>query len=215
MCLDATCVPHLPHFPGIQPLTDPQIPFTPKLLYRNQSSRTLRPIRYPKVGYLPKEWQWSLPSVPPLIPPPNRPTQNPCRTRIEHARDRNREGQDTIGSRQAIGSIQGDDSDVPLVCFHLPAVQHSTKVLLRGNATDLSLLTHMTVEDINRLQSVGREAQESRKHFILHDDQVRASYANSPGTSSPAKSTQIGGRLVSRTNFERREGRSGLGQCRI
>jgi hypothetical protein len=43
----------------------------------------------------------------------------------------------------------------------------------RGNATDLSLLTHMTVEDIGRLQSVGREAQESRKQFILHDDQVR------------------------------------------
>lgn len=32
----------------------------------------------------------------------------------------------------------------------------------------------MTVEDINRLQSVGREAQESRKQFILHDDQVWA-----------------------------------------
>ena len=45
----------------------------------------------------------------------------------------------------------------------------------RGNATDLSLLTHMTAEDINRLQSVGRDAQESRKQFILHDDQVRVS----------------------------------------
>lgn len=43
----------------------------------------------------------------------------------------------------------------------------------RGNATDLSLLTNMTMEDIGRLQSVGREAQESRKRFILHDDQVR------------------------------------------
>jgi len=65
---------------------------------------------------------------------------------------------------------------VPLVCLSpdrvlLPSNQHYP----RGNATDLSLLTHMTVEDINRLQSVGREAQESRKQFILHDDQVRVS----------------------------------------
>lgn len=51
----------------------------------------------------------------------------------------------------------------------------------RGNATDLSLLTHMTVEDIGRLQSVGREAQESRKQFILHDDQVRVSQSGSLG----------------------------------
>ncbi|KAF9648118.1 DUF89 domain-containing protein [Thelephora ganbajun] len=46
-----------------------------------------------------------------------------------------------------------------------------TQICLWGNATDLSLLTHMTLEDINRLQGVGREAQESRKQFILHDDQ--------------------------------------------
>ena len=55
----------------------------------------------------------------------------------------------------------------------------------RGNATDLSLLSHMTLEDINRLQSVGREAQESRKQFILHDDQVRASRSTSFGSPSP------------------------------
>lgn len=57
-----------------------------------------------------------------------------------------------------------------------PSIQLS---LSRGNATDLSLLTHMTVEDINRLQSVGREAQASRKQFILHDDQVRVPPSNS------------------------------------
>lgn len=56
----------------------------------------------------------------------------------------------------------------------------------RGNATDLSLLTHMTLEDIGRLQSVGRDAQESRKQFILHDDQVRC-FGCSFKISSPPK----------------------------
>ena len=62
---------------------------------------------------------------------------------------------------------------MPLVCLH-PVTPIFNRHYPRGNATDLSLLTHMTVEDINRLQSVGREAQESRKQFILHDDQVQA-----------------------------------------
>ncbi|KAG5651833.1 hypothetical protein H0H81_007265, partial [Sphagnurus paluster] len=40
-----------------------------------------------------------------------------------------------------------------------------------GNATDLSLLTHMSAEDIAHLQSVGEDAQAARKQFILKDDQ--------------------------------------------
>ncbi|ETW85861.1 hypothetical protein HETIRDRAFT_309837 [Heterobasidion irregulare TC 32-1] len=36
---------------------------------------------------------------------------------------------------------------------------------------DLSLLTHMTHEDIQHLQSVGKEAQQARQEFILKDDQ--------------------------------------------
>ena len=94
----------------------------------------------------------------------------------------------------------------PIGCF-----RHPTNTILRGNATDLSLLTHMTVEDINRLQSVGREAQESRKHFILHDDQVRASQSNSLRLSSPSKIIYIGSCMVPCPDFEGREGRSGVG----
>lgn len=36
---------------------------------------------------------------------------------------------------------------------------------------DLSLLTHLTLEDIAHLQSVGKEAQQAQKEFILRDDQ--------------------------------------------
>ncbi|TFK69791.1 DUF89-domain-containing protein [Pluteus cervinus] len=42
---------------------------------------------------------------------------------------------------------------------------------LWGNATDLSLLTHLSESDIQRLQTVGEEAQTERKKFILKDDQ--------------------------------------------
>jgi len=45
---------------------------------------------------------------------------------------------------------------------------------LWGNATDLSLLTNITHEDILRLQSVGKEAQEERRSSILHDDENAA-----------------------------------------
>ena len=69
----------------------------------------------------------------------------------------------------------------------------------------------MTVEDINRLQSVGREAQESRQHFILHDDQVRESQSNSLRPSSPPKVIYIGSSLVPCPDLEEREGRSGVG----
>ncbi|KAI5985078.1 DUF89 domain-containing protein [Pisolithus albus] len=36
---------------------------------------------------------------------------------------------------------------------------------------DLSLLTHLTPSDIEHLQTVGRDAQQARKEFILKDDQ--------------------------------------------
>ncbi|KIL65759.1 hypothetical protein M378DRAFT_161764 [Amanita muscaria Koide BX008] len=45
------------------------------------------------------------------------------------------------------------------------------QMCLWGNATDLSLLTHLSASDIERLQSVGRDAQAARQHFILRDDQ--------------------------------------------
>ncbi|CDO75454.1 hypothetical protein BN946_scf184823.g8 [Trametes cinnabarina] len=47
------------------------------------------------------------------------------------------------------------------------------QMCLWGNATDLSMLTHMSHEDIQRLQSVGKDAQAARAEFILHDDQEK------------------------------------------
>ncbi|KAH6909443.1 DUF89 domain-containing protein [Coprinopsis sp. MPI-PUGE-AT-0042] len=48
------------------------------------------------------------------------------------------------------------------------------QMCLWGNATDLSLLTHMTEEDIRNLQTVEKEAQAARSQFILKDDQDAA-----------------------------------------
>ncbi|KZT05259.1 DUF89-domain-containing protein [Laetiporus sulphureus 93-53] len=45
------------------------------------------------------------------------------------------------------------------------------QMCLWGNATDLSMLTHLSHEDIQNLQSVGRDAQAARKEYILTDDQ--------------------------------------------
>ncbi|CAL1697865.1 unnamed protein product [Somion occarium] len=45
------------------------------------------------------------------------------------------------------------------------------QMCLWGNATDLSLLTHLSHDDIAHLQTVGKEAQQARKEFILKDDQ--------------------------------------------
>ncbi|KAH9915315.1 DUF89 domain-containing protein [Fomitopsis serialis] len=45
------------------------------------------------------------------------------------------------------------------------------QMCLWGNATDLSLLTQMSHEDIQHLQSVGKDAQAARKEYILTDDQ--------------------------------------------
>ena len=39
---------------------------------------------------------------------------------------------------------------------------------------DLSLLTHLSAADIDRLQAVGRDAQAMQQHFILRDDQDKA-----------------------------------------
>jgi len=45
------------------------------------------------------------------------------------------------------------------------------QMCLWGNATDLSMLTQITHDDIQNLQSVGRDAQAARKEYILRDDQ--------------------------------------------
>ncbi|KAG6901946.1 hypothetical protein C0995_006468 [Termitomyces sp. Mi166 len=45
------------------------------------------------------------------------------------------------------------------------------QMCLWGNATDLSLLTHMSAVDIEHLQAVGKDAQAARQQFILKDDQ--------------------------------------------
>ncbi|KAF9480662.1 DUF89 domain-containing protein [Pholiota conissans] len=45
------------------------------------------------------------------------------------------------------------------------------QMCLWGNATDLSLLTHLSQADIQNLQSVGKEAQTARAKFILKDDE--------------------------------------------
>ncbi|KAF9446541.1 DUF89 domain-containing protein [Macrolepiota fuliginosa MF-IS2] len=58
-------------------------------------------------------------------------------------------------------------SDDKLEVFFRQMIQMS----LWGNATDLSLLTHLSVTDIERLQAVGKEAQAARHEFILKDDQ--------------------------------------------
>ncbi|KAJ7147366.1 DUF89 domain-containing protein [Mycena filopes] len=45
------------------------------------------------------------------------------------------------------------------------------QMCLWGNATDLSLLTHLSASDIENLQTVGKDAQAARQEFILRDDQ--------------------------------------------
>ncbi|KAF9048020.1 DUF89-domain-containing protein [Hymenopellis radicata] len=45
------------------------------------------------------------------------------------------------------------------------------QMCLWGNATDLSLLTNLSLSDIEHLQSVGKDAQTARQAFILKDDQ--------------------------------------------
>ncbi|THU93833.1 DUF89 domain-containing protein [Dendrothele bispora CBS 962.96] len=52
--------------------------------------------------------------------------------------------------------------------------QEMIQMCLWGNATDLSLLTHMSLTDIERLQTVEKEAQTARQAFIMRDDQEAA-----------------------------------------
>ncbi|KAK7440054.1 Hairy/enhancer-of-split with YRPW motif protein 2 [Stygiomarasmius scandens] len=52
--------------------------------------------------------------------------------------------------------------------------QEMIQMCLWGNATDLSLLTHMSLADIERLQTVEKEAQTARQTFIMRDDQEAA-----------------------------------------
>ncbi|KAI0684695.1 DUF89 domain-containing protein [Cytidiella melzeri] len=47
------------------------------------------------------------------------------------------------------------------------------QMCLWGNATDLSLLTQMSHDDIAHLQTVGKDAQAERLRYILKDDQDR------------------------------------------
>ncbi|KAH8094465.1 DUF89 domain-containing protein [Cristinia sonorae] len=60
------------------------------------------------------------------------------------------------------------DPDKLLVIF-----REMIQMCLWGNATDLSLLTHMSHDDIANLQSVGKDAQAARKEYILKDDQEK------------------------------------------
>ncbi|KAI0759122.1 DUF89 domain-containing protein [Fomes fomentarius] len=47
------------------------------------------------------------------------------------------------------------------------------QMCLWGNATDLSMLTHLSHDDIQHLQTVGKDAQAARAEYILCDDQEK------------------------------------------
>lgn len=61
--------------------------------------------------------------------------------------------------------LQGDPDKLEVL------FKEMIQMCLWGNATDLSLLTHLSPSDIEHLQTVGKEAQEARSGFILKDDQ--------------------------------------------
>ncbi|KAJ3781064.1 DUF89 domain-containing protein [Lentinula aff. detonsa] len=63
------------------------------------------------------------------------------------------------------GALESDPSKLKVF------FQEMIQMCLWGNATDLSLLTHMSLVDIEKLQSVGKEMQAARKEFIMRDDQ--------------------------------------------
>jgi hypothetical protein len=48
------------------------------------------------------------------------------------------------------------------------------RYLTASSNQDLSLLTNMTPEDIEHLQTIGRDAQNAHQEFILKDDQDAA-----------------------------------------
>ncbi|KAH9982017.1 hypothetical protein BJV74DRAFT_852635 [Russula compacta] len=72
----------------------------------------------------------------------------------------------TLEELESEKDVMASDPEKLRVLFH-----EMTQMCLWGNATDLSLLTNMTLEDIERLQAIGRDAQDARKEFILKDDQ--------------------------------------------
>ena len=55
-------------------------------------------------------------------------------------------------------------------CDSKTTSHHDNKGMLISDQ-DLSLLTHLSEDDIRHLQSVGKDAQAARKQFILKDDQ--------------------------------------------
>ncbi|KIK56194.1 hypothetical protein GYMLUDRAFT_47408 [Collybiopsis luxurians FD-317 M1] len=66
------------------------------------------------------------------------------------------------------GALESDPAKIKVF------FQEMIQMCLWGNATDLSLLTHMSLVDIEKLQSVGKEMQAARKEFIMRDDQEKA-----------------------------------------
>ncbi|KAF8990259.1 DUF89 domain-containing protein [Cyathus striatus] len=64
-------------------------------------------------------------------------------------------------------AIQLDPSKLSLL------VMEMIQMCLWGNATDLSLLTHLSPSDIENLQAVGKAARTARQNFILKDDQEK------------------------------------------
>jgi len=75
----------------------------------------------------------------------------------------------TLAELESEKNIVANDPEKLKVLF-----QEMTQMCLWGNATDLSLLTNMTPEDIEHLQTTGRDAQDARKEYILKDDQNAA-----------------------------------------
>ncbi|EIM84187.1 DUF89 domain-containing protein [Stereum hirsutum FP-91666 SS1] len=74
----------------------------------------------------------------------------------------------TMHELEAEKSALISDPDKLVIIF-----REMIQMCLWGNATDLSLLTHMSHSDIQDLQTVGKDAQAARKEFILKDDQER------------------------------------------
>ncbi|VDB92404.1 unnamed protein product [Peniophora sp. CBMAI 1063] len=72
----------------------------------------------------------------------------------------------TMHELEAEKDVLESDPDKLEVIF-----REMVQMCLWGNATDLSLLTHMSHDDIQKLQAVGKEAQAAQKEFILKDDQ--------------------------------------------
>ncbi|KIY74156.1 DUF89 domain-containing protein [Cylindrobasidium torrendii FP15055 ss-10] len=66
---------------------------------------------------------------------------------------------------QEKGKLEADPTNFKIL------FREMIQMCLWGNATDLSLLTNLSLDDIENLQSVGKDAQAARQSFILKDDQ--------------------------------------------